>query len=59
MVRAAIIFFVLGLVSMLFGFYGLAGISVDIGKTLLMVFVILAVISFIVSMVSGKRTNLP
>lgn len=59
MVRAAIAFFVLGLVSMLFGAYGVAGVSVEVGKLLLTVFVIMAVVSFVVSLVSGKKTNLP
>lgn len=59
MVRAAIAFFVLGLVSMLFGAYGVAGVSVEVGKLLLTVFVIMAIVSFVVSLVSGKKTNLP
>jgi uncharacterized membrane protein YtjA (UPF0391 family) len=59
MVRAAIAFFILGLVSMLLGANGVAGLSVEVGKLLLTVFVVLAVISFVVSLVSGKKTNLP
>jgi uncharacterized membrane protein YtjA (UPF0391 family) len=55
MLRAAIAFFVLGLVAILLGANGIGGLSVDIGKTLLFIFLILAVISFIASLVVGKR----
>lgn len=55
MLRAAIIFFVLGLVAMLLGATGFAGLSVDIGKTLLLVFLILAAISFVASLLTGKN----
>jgi uncharacterized membrane protein YtjA (UPF0391 family) len=55
MLRAAIAFFVLGLVAILLGANGIGGLSVDIGKTLLFVFLILAVISFIASLVVGKK----
>ena len=58
MLRAAIIFFVLGLVSVLLGANGVAGLSIEIGKILLTVFLILAVISFVVSLVSGKKTSI-
>jgi len=54
MVRAAIAFFVIGLVAMLLGATGFAGLSVDIGKTLLVVFLVLAVISFLISLISGR-----
>jgi uncharacterized membrane protein YtjA (UPF0391 family) len=55
MLRAAIAFFVLGLVSILLGANNVGGLSLDIGKTLLFVFLILAVISFIASMVTGRK----
>ena len=54
MVRAAIAFFILALVAFLLGAGGVAGMSLDIGKTLLTVFLILAVISFVVSLITGK-----
>lgn len=57
MLRAAIAFFVLGLVAILLGANGIGGLSVDIGKTLLFVFLILAVISFIASLVLGKNVT--
>ena len=59
MVRAAIAFFALALISLLFGLTGMAGVSMDIARTLLYFFVILAVVSFVASMVSGRRTPLP
>lgn len=55
MLRAAIAFFVLGLVAILLGANGIGGLSVDIGKTLLFVFLILAVISFVGSLVLGNK----
>ncbi|MFN8790252.1 MAG: DUF1328 domain-containing protein [Bdellovibrionales bacterium] len=60
MLRAALIFFVLALIGFLFGATGFAGVSMDIGKTLLIVFLVLSVISFFVSLVSGRNArNLP
>lgn len=59
MLRAAIVFFVLALVAMLFGANGFAGISMDVGKTLLFVFLVLAAISFVASLVTGRRSNIP
>lgn len=57
MLRAAIVFFVLGLIAILFGATGFAGVSLEIGRTLLIVFLILAAISFVASLVTGgKRT---
>lgn len=55
MLRAAIAFFVLGLVAILLGANGVGGLSLDIGKTLLFVFLILAVISFIASLITGRK----
>lgn len=57
MLRAAIIFFVLALVAILFGATGFAGISLEIGRVLLAVFLILAAISFIASLITGKKQN--
>ncbi len=54
MLRAAIAFFVLALIAILFGATGFAGVSMDIGRTLLFVFLVLAAISFVASLVSGR-----
>ena len=58
MLRAAITFFVLALVAILFGATGFAGVSMDIGKTLLEVFLVLAVISFVVSLLTGRGNKM-
>ena len=58
MLRAAIIFFVLGIVSMVLGIYSIAGLSIEIGKMLLLVFVVLSVISFIAGIFKGKKGGL-
>lgn len=56
MLQAAIAFFVLALLAVLFGAYGVAGLSIEVGKILLMVFLALAILSFIGSMIgNGKR----
>jgi uncharacterized membrane protein YtjA (UPF0391 family) len=54
MLRAAIAFFIIGLLAVLLGANNLAGISIDLGKTLLGVFLALAVISFLVSLFTGR-----
>lgn len=55
MLRAAIIFFVLALVAFLFGANGIAGVSMEIGRLLLIVFLVLAVVSFLIGMFKGGR----
>lgn len=57
MLRAALAFFVLALVAMLLGAYGVAGMSVDIARTLLIVFLVLSVISFVASLVTGRSSR--
>ncbi len=54
MLRAALGFFILAIVAMLFGAMGIAGLSMEIARVLLAVFLILAVISFVAGIVSGK-----
>lgn len=54
MLRAALAFFILALVAIVFGATGIAGVSMDIGKALLFVFLILALISFVVGMLRGQ-----
>ena len=58
MVRAAIAFFVLALVSILFGAYGIACVSMEIGRTLLFVFLVFALVSFVASLITGRRTKM-
>jgi uncharacterized membrane protein YtjA (UPF0391 family) len=57
MLRAAIAFFVIGLMAIMLGANNVAGISIELGKTLLTVFMVLAVVSFVVSLFSGRGTK--
>ncbi len=59
MLRAAITFFVLALVALALGAYNVAGVSMEAGRLLLGLFLVLAVASFLISIVTGKRTTLP
>lgn len=59
MLRAALGFFVLALIAILLGASGVAGVSMEIGRTLLFVFLVLAVISFLVSLVTGRGPRSP
>ncbi|MDZ4677463.1 MAG: DUF1328 domain-containing protein [Oligoflexia bacterium] len=54
MLRAAIAFFVIGLVAVLLGANNVAGVSMELGRMLLIVFLVLAVISFLVSLAQGR-----
>jgi len=54
MLRAALVFFILGLIAIIFGATGFAGVSIDIGRTLLIAFLALAVISFLAGILGGK-----
>jgi uncharacterized membrane protein YtjA (UPF0391 family) len=55
MLRAAIAFFILAIVAFVLGASGIAGLSMEIGRMLLIVFLILAVISFVMNMMSGRK----
>lgn len=55
MLRAAIGFFVLALVAILLGANGVAGVSLEVGKILLFVFLFLAIISFVFSILTGRK----
>ena len=59
MLRTAIIFFIIALLAMFFGMNNIAGVSLEMGKLLLFVFLVLAVISFLFSLFSGRRTGPP
>jgi uncharacterized membrane protein YtjA (UPF0391 family) len=59
MLRAAIGFFVLALLAILLGANGVAGVSMEIGRMLLFVFLVLALISFVFSIVSGRGPRNP
>lgn len=60
MFRLALAFFVLALVATLFGATGFAGMSMEIGRTVLGVFLILAALSFVIGIITGRSPkNLP
>jgi uncharacterized membrane protein YtjA (UPF0391 family) len=60
MVRAAIGFFVIALVAYFLGASGVGGLSMEIGRMLLIVFLILAAVSFVGSLITGRSsTRLP
>ena len=60
MVRAAIGFFVIALVAYFLGASGVGGLSMEIGRMLLIAFLILAAVSFVGSLVTGRKsTRLP
>lgn len=58
MLRTAILFFILAIVAMLLGFYGIAGISEDAGKTMLAVFLILSIVTYLFSLFEGRPRKL-
>ena len=55
MLRAAIGFFIFGLLAVLLGANNIAGLSIELGKTILYVFLILAVLSFLASVITGRQ----
>ena len=55
MLRAALAFFVLAIIAYILGATGVAGISMDIGRILLVVFLVLAVIGVAVGLIGGGR----
>jgi uncharacterized membrane protein YtjA (UPF0391 family) len=59
MLRAAIIFFVIGLIAMFLGMGNVAGVSLELGKLLLFIFLGLAVLTFIISLATGRRSGPP
>lgn len=59
MLRAAILFFVIAIIAAILGLGGVAVISADLGKTLLYVFLALAVISFLIALGTGRRSGPP
>lgn len=58
MVRAALVFFVIAILAFVLGAYGIAGLSMEIGKILLFVFLALAVVSFLVSIITGRNIKI-
>ena len=60
MLRAALAFFVLALFSILLGANGIAGVSMEVGRLLLGVFLVLAAVSAVLYLFTGRSPrNLP
>jgi uncharacterized membrane protein YtjA (UPF0391 family) len=59
MLRWAISFLAVALVAALLGFGGIAGTASGIASTLFWVFVVLFILSLLVSVVTGKRAPVP
>ena len=55
MFRAAIAFFVLAILAFILGEAGIANVSMEIGHVLLVVFLVLAVFSFLGSIITGRN----
>lgn len=55
MLKASLVFFILAIVAYLFGATGIAGMSMEIGQTLLGVFLVLAVLGLIAGLMIGRR----
>jgi uncharacterized membrane protein YtjA (UPF0391 family) len=57
MLRAAMIFFVLGLLAYIFGSNEILGVSLNVGKLLLLVFLIFSFVSFVGGVSTSKTNN--
>ncbi|MDO9183419.1 MAG: hypothetical protein Q7U04_13475 [Bacteriovorax sp.] len=58
MIRVAIALFTLAVLTVLIGAYGIAGMSVELGKSLSMLFLILAVLSYIGSVITNNKKQI-
>lgn len=56
MLRASLVFFILGVLALSLGASGLAGLSIELGRTILFIFLLFAVVSFIFSL---RERNAP
>jgi uncharacterized membrane protein YtjA (UPF0391 family) len=54
MLHYAVVFLVIALVAALFGFGGIAAGAVDIAKILFFVFVVMAVVTFVVGLIRKR-----
>ena len=57
MLKASIAFFLLAILAYIFGANSIAGFTLEIGRTLLFIFIFLSVISFIYSLFRGTKLN--
>lgn len=54
MLHYAVVFFVIALIAALFGFTGIASGTAEIAKVLFLVFIVIAAVSFILSLVKKR-----
>ena len=59
MLRASLTFFFLGLLALVLGFYEVAGISLELGRLLLFVFLGLAILTFLGALMTGRTPKSP
>lgn len=59
MIRASLVFFALAIVAYVMGATGVAGISMDIARILLVVFLVLAAIGFGLGLIAGSCGSRP
>ena len=59
MMRWAIIFLVVALVTAVLGFGGIAGLSIEIAKIIFFVAIVLFLISAVVALVRGRTPTVP
>lgn len=57
MIRAAILFFAIALVALLFGLNGVAGLSMEVGKIIVLVFIAISALTFIAALASTRPSK--
>jgi uncharacterized membrane protein YtjA (UPF0391 family) len=57
MIRASLSFFAVAIIAYILGANQIAGLSVEIGRVLLIVFLGLAVLSYIISILTDKKVR--
>jgi len=55
MIQAAISFFIIGLLAYVLGAYGIAGVSIELGKIVFVIALIFAILSFIFGSFRGRK----
>lgn len=54
MLHYAVVFFIIAIIAAVFGFGGIAAGAVEIAKTLFFIFLILAIVSFVFNLLTGR-----
>ena len=57
MLRAAITFFILGMIALLLGLTGVAGFSMEIARWLVIVFIALSLVGAVIHMLGGPGSR--